>query len=525
MSFQVAVEEARAEAVLLKAKAEVDLRRAHAAREEANTHELAARRAIDEATAQEAVARASIQAAQRAQDNLQQIEVRGAVQLEALQQELHAKGGGGKKGLSAPPASLGLPLTQPSKGGAAAAGPSVRFGEELDASLRSQLKMAHVLDHLRNMDRQRAEERRRADQLRFGRRASLPPGAKEGAPGADGAAGRPGGTGLLAALRADPPGASSGLRPAADTFLMLSSSGGPAPAATKRARPNEGTDEGAGYGGPGLGPLNKVNRSSLGGAKAHAEEGLEGWDRERASAGLAEARDFLHDGDGEAGGGGEAALAAERSIKDAELVMRAELAVLQNLVPHLARQFGERKFRVLVIAAVARQWDDTWRLCLSRRKGKGFRLQLPMCGLEAGLELLGGEPPDTLPLARKLARDSLGEGDESAVLSSPAGYSEPVRYTEELKDGSLTIALIHPLLVSAAEASTPPGTSYHRGDTFVSWCRADALVPVVRDVPQKFSATFPRVLKCLELLMTNPMEGWPLPQLLRKSTPAHDVLG
>lgn len=326
------MEDAQADALRLKGQAEADLRRAHAAREDASATEGAARRALEEAAAQEGVARASIAAAQRAADKVQQMSARGEAQLEALKQELAAA-----RGLCAPPEPTALPFTQPGKGAGPGGGAGTQYGENLESSLRSQLKMAKLLDSLRNADRQRAEERRRADQVRFKKAPSLPAGADNGLPKGDEAAERKGG--LLAALRAEPGGGANGERAAADTFLMLSSGGGSTP--LKRGRPSDGGEQEAGGL---LGFAAKVSRSSSGVARASGEEGADGKEAERGSAILAQARDFLTEmhreglpaGPGRSvDGGGEAARAAERSIKDAELVMRAELAVLQNLVPAL----------------------------------------------------------------------------------------------------------------------------------------------------------------------------------------------
>lgn len=189
---------------------------------------------------------------------------------------------------------------------------------------------------VRAADRQRAEERRRADHMRFQKAPSLPVGAGDVASKGEDAAER--GGGLLAALRAEPSGSANGERAASDTFLMLSSGGGGT--SLKRGRPSDASEEAGALMGPGPGP--KAGRSSLGAGRSAAEEGPGAKEHERGSAILAQARDFLTEMDGEGlgsgrevSGGGEAALAAERSIKDAELVMRAELAVLQNLVPHL----------------------------------------------------------------------------------------------------------------------------------------------------------------------------------------------
>eukprot|EP00897_Mesotaenium_endlicherianum_P009504 jgi/Mesen1/8582/ME000497S07988 len=276
------------------------------------------------------------------------------------------------------------------------------------------------------------------------------------------------------------------------------------------------------------------------------------------------------------GGGGEPGKLEMTEVLGQEEV---EAAVMRRYFPQHESFLTSKKYKVMVIAAVARQFGGDWRLCLTRRKGKGFRLQLPTAGVGAEQRV------DTMAVARRLARDSLGL-PEGTTLAPPGGYEEPVRVCEEQKDGSMHVALIHPLLVRLPPPASPPcgsppsvksggsgcagksgsnggkgggvsnnkgggggggsggggggnsggggnngATSYSYNGYYVSWCRADALHPVVRDVPQKFSATFPRVLKCLELLMAHPLPGggggggWPIPELLNLNLVALDVLG
>ena len=194
----------------------------------------------------------------------------------------------------------------------------------------------------------------------------------------------------------------------------------------------------------------------------------------------------------------------------------AEAAVVAAQFPQHVRHLGEGKYVLTVLAAVGREFPNEWRLSLTRRKGKGARLQLPVGGLECGrLER------DTAAMAQRLARQSLGLG-EGAVLEVPAGCTEPIRMSEEQKHGVMHIALIHRLVVRGVAHTQ---TAYTFEGNYVSWCRADALYTIVRDVPQKFSATFPRALKCLEVLMLEKLEGWPIGQLLSEKLVKQDVLG
>eukprot|EP00850_Spirogloea_muscicola_P006697 SM000032S12081 [mRNA] locus=s32:411875:415535:+ [translate_table: standard] len=188
-------------------------------------------------------------------------------------------------------------------------------------------------------------------------------------------------------------------------------------------------------------------------------------------------------------------------------------------------------FRVMAVAVVACRFGADWRIALCRRKGKGFRLQLPTTGLEVALRPGGAWRPadaDLLPLARQLAVGTLGlaVAETSAAVALPPGFAEPMRLGEDQRDGSLLGALVYPLLVSEAGGDAHLRTSYEHGGNFITWCRADALMLVVRDVPQKFSAAFPRVLKCLDLLMRGPpLSGWPVQELLGADVVAPDILG
>eukprot|EP00271_Cylindrocystis_brebissonii_P018114 TRINITY_DN4988_c0_g1_i6.p1 TRINITY_DN4988_c0_g1~~TRINITY_DN4988_c0_g1_i6.p1 ORF type:complete len:397 (+),score=41.64 TRINITY_DN4988_c0_g1_i6:124-1314(+) len=216
--------------------------------------------------------------------------------------------------------------------------------------------------------------------------------------------------------------------------------------------------------------------------------------------------------------GNEPVSSMAASTVTAKGLLAEEYAVVQQHFPqHMGRCLANRRFRIVLLAAVVLQFGDEWRICLTRRQGKGFRLQLPSSSLEA--ECVTSS--DTLEITGRNTRYCLGLGPD-ALLRVPHGYSEPLRLCEEQKDGTIHMALIH--LFIALNVSFAQTTYTHEG-TCVSWCRADALFPVVRDVPQKFSATFPRVLRCLELLRQHPMDGWPLANLLWMDTVALDVLG